>query len=140
MALTDLKHPIRPSTVRFMELLETRLNHDQIVEHWFNPRTTYAASHLFFTLVSLAQRCLAEGHRVNAERVLDLGYERVPRLFSGKAEVDRFKSEVKNTLVPPRMPRNPTEAEIAAGKEVDAEGNVVVTPEAQAYWERTYLR
>jgi len=134
----DLRHPVRPSTARFMKLLETGVDNDQNLKRWFDPKTLLAGSNLHFTLVLLAQTCLAEGHRANAERVLDLGYDHAPQLFSGKAKFDIFKNEVKNTIIPPPIPRKATSADIAAGKEVDADGNILVSAAAHAYWEQTH--
>jgi hypothetical protein len=133
----DLRHPVRPSTARFTKLLENGVDYDQSLKQWFNPKTLLAGLQLFYTLIFLAQRCLAEGHRANAERVLDIGYDHAPQLFSGKAGFEVFKKEVKNTIKPPPIPRKATPAEIAAGKEVDADGNVITSAAALAYWEQT---
>jgi hypothetical protein len=138
LAHFDLRHPVRPSTARFLKLLETGVDHDQHLKHWFNPKTLPAGSQLFHTLVFLAQRCLAEGHKANAERVLDIGYDHAPQLFSGEAGFEVFKNEVKNTVKPPPIPRKATPADIAAGKEVDADGNIIVSAAAHAYWEQTH--
>lgn len=137
VARFDLRHPVRPSTAKFLKLLQTDVDCNQLLEQWFNPKTAAAGYELNITLIRLAQRCLAEGYRTNAERVLDLGYERVPHLFSGKGPYEKFTSEAKKTPLPPPIRRKPTQAEIAAGKEVDADGNVLVSPAAYAYWKRT---
>ena len=135
----DLRHPVRPSTASFMELLKSGVNSNQDVKRWMNPKTPSAGAMLFFTLINLAQSCLAEGNRANAEWVLDLGYDRVPQLFSGKAQYLMFMSEVEDTIVPPSAPRKATKFEIAAGKEVDADGNLITSPAAQTFYQQIHV-
>lgn len=137
MAISDLRHPVRPNTARFIKLLETDLEDDQQLQRWFSPETYHAGLSLYFTLVNLAQTCLAEGRRSTAEWVLDIGYDRAPHLFSGKLQNDRFKSKM-NTRVPAPLTRKASEAEIMAGAKVDAEGNIISDPAVQTHWEQTY--
>lgn len=113
------------------------LNHDQQMEHWFDPKTYHAGLSLYFVLLEIAQACVAEGNRQKAEWVLDLAYDRVPHLFSGKRQNELFKSKVSNAQAT-LIPRKATDAEIKAGAEVDAKGNIVTTHAAQRHWEQTY--
>lgn len=137
MAISDLRHPFRPNTARFIKLLETDLKDDQQLQRWFSPETYHAGLSLYFTLLNLAQTCLAERRRSTAEWVLDIGYDRAPHLFSGKLQNDRFKSKI-NTRVPAPLTRKASEAEIMAGAKVDAEGNIISDPAVQTHWEQTY--
>ena len=107
----DLRHPVHPSTARFLKLLEIDVDCDHHLERWFKPKTTAAG--------------------------FNLGFERVPHLSSGGGPYKKFKSEARNTPFQPPIPRAPTPAEVSAGREIDADDNVIVSPAAQRYWEQT---
>lgn len=134
VAYSNLRNPVSPSSTRFVKWLQS----DRAREVWFKLDAYQADLNVYFTILRLAQTCVAEGKRSAAEWVLDFAYDRVPHLFSGRLQNAPFKSTVA-VESSAHLLRRASKAEIEAGKQVDSKsrpvvGNLVRKPWRQWFW------